>query len=78
MKFGTEVSNTSTSSVNRGIKMDIDNLNKSTCEEIFGGELDVTKEFEVEKPQAWQYRDCLVEMAAKKDKMIRRRLRKRS
>ena len=58
--------------------MDIDNLNKSTCEEIFGGELDVTKEFEVEKPQAWQYRDCLVEMAAKKDKMIRRRLRKRS
>ena len=47
-------------------------LNKSLYEEIFGGELEVTEEYEVEKSQASQYKDTLWEIAAKEVKMIQR------
>ena len=43
--------------------MEFKNLNKSVCEELFGGELDVTEEtpdpFETDKSQVRQYRNWL-------------------
>ena len=43
--------------------MEFKNLNKSVCEELFGGELDVTEEtpgpFELDKSQVRQYRNWL-------------------
>ena len=43
--------------------MEISNLNKTVCEELFGGDLDVTEKtpdpFESDKSQVQQYRDCL-------------------
>ena len=47
------------------IKMEMKNLNKTICEELFGGELDVTEEtvdaFETDKSQVRQYRNWLHE-----------------
>ena len=45
--------------------MENENLNKTMCEELFGGELDVTEKtpdpFESDKSQVWQYWDWLHE-----------------
>ena len=47
----------------RGIKMELENLNKIMREELFGGELNVTEEtvdaFETDKSQVRQYRNWL-------------------
>ena len=61
-----------TSLATRGIKMEMNKLNKSFCEEIFRAELDMTEEPEVPKFQVRQYTDSLWEMAAKESKMIQR------
>ena len=45
--------------------MEFKNLNKTMCDEMFGGELDVAEEtvdpFETDKSQVWQYQDWLHE-----------------
>ena len=51
--------------------MEIENLNKSLCEEMYGVEINVMEDSEVEKSQASQYKDCLLEMAAKNGKIIK-------
>ena len=51
-----------------GIKMELQKLNKSMCEELFGGELDVTEkpgEDIPEKSQSRQYRDWLHQLNEK-------------
>ena len=45
--------------------METSNLNKSMCEELFGGKLDVARDSEVEKSQARLYKDNLRKKVAK-------------
>ena len=51
-------------------KMESTKLNM--CEKMFSRKLEVLEGSEVKKYQAMQYRDCLLEMAAKKGKIIKR------
>ena len=50
------------------------NSNKSVCEELFGGELDMTgktlEQFESDKSQVRQYRDWLHERNEKQLKLL--------
>ena len=52
------------------------NLNKTMCEEVFGGELDVTEEtpdpFETDKSQVRQYRDWLHERDEKQLELLQK------
>ena len=54
--------------------MEFENLNKSVCEELFGGELDVTEKtldpFESDKSKVRQYRDWLHERNEKQLEML--------
>ena len=56
--------------------MEFKNLNKTMCEEMFGGELDVTEEtpdpFETDKSQVQQYRDWLHERNEKQLEILKK------
>ena len=59
-----------------GTKIEMKNLNKSVCEKLFGGELDVTEKtldpFESDKSQVRQYRDWLHERNEKQLELLQK------
>ena len=56
--------------------MEMLNLNETMCEELFGGDLDVTEEtldaFEIDKSQVRQYRDWLHERNEKQLEILKK------